>query len=68
MDLASVDLVEKRHQDERVEDHGKVLRGRVVDAGPPPAVDPKDLVSCGKRRQNVLTKWINIVDYRKGIP
>lgn len=44
MDLARVDLIEKLHQYESVEDNGVVFRRRGVEGGVPAAVDVKHLL------------------------
>ena len=52
VDLARVDLVEERHHDERVEDHGEVLRGRVVEVRLAPVIDLEDVFSREQHRQD----------------
>ena len=52
MDLSGVDLVEKGHHDEGVEDHGEVLGGRVVEVGVATVVELKDLLSSEEQREN----------------
>lgn len=46
MNLASIDLIEKLHEDEGVEDDCVVLCGRRVQWSIAPAVNVKDLFSC----------------------
>ncbi len=48
VDLPRVDLVEQRHQNERVEDDCKVLRRRAVDPRPQARIDLEEPVSCNK--------------------
>lgn len=50
MDLASVDLVEKLHEDKGVEDDGVVLRGRGVERSVAAAVDVKHALAWRVRR------------------
>ena len=52
MDLSGVDLVEKGHHDEGVEDHGEVLGGRVVEVGVATVVELKDLLSSEEQSEN----------------
>lgn len=45
MDLPGVDLIEKLHEHEGVEDDGVMLRGRRVKRSVTAAVDVKDLLT-----------------------
>lgn len=50
MDLASVDLVEKLHEDEGVEDDGVVLRGGRVERSVATAVDVEHALTWRAKR------------------
>lgn len=50
VDLASIDLIEKLHEDEGVENDGVVLRGRGVERSIATAVDVKHALAWGSKR------------------
>lgn len=57
MDLASVDLVEKLHEDEGVEDDGVVLRGRGVERSVAAAVDVKHALAWRWKKETNNREW-----------
>lgn len=52
MDLASIDLIKKLHEDEGVEDDGVVFRGRGVEGRVAAAVDVKHALAWGDKEKD----------------
>ena len=56
VDLASVDLIEQRHHDEWVEDHGEMNRGWRLNIRPFTIIEIEDYIP-----------WMEIIDYHSMI-
>lgn len=59
VNLAGIDLVEDLHQDKRVEHNSVVFRGRSMEGGVPATVNVKDLLTCEKEGQRLLSRCRN---------
>lgn len=58
VNFAGIELVEDLHEDKSVEDDGVVLRWRGMEWGVPPAVNVKYLLTCDRKNQTPLSRWI----------
>lgn len=55
VDLAGVDLVEKLHHYEGIEDNGVVFRGWGVEGCVPAAVDIKEFLTCRNSQREIVS-------------
>lgn len=58
VNFTGVQLVKDLHEDEGVEDDGVMLRRGGVERGVPPVVDFKHLLTCERKGQMLVSRWL----------